>query len=84
MPRLAVLGDAAAADQAMNMRVQVQLLGPGMQHGEHRDGAADVTRIAGEFDDRGGARLRKFASYWSRPRPRSHPATSMAALHMDV
>ena len=28
-----------------------------MQHGEHGDGAADVTRIAGEFDDRGGARL---------------------------
>jgi hypothetical protein len=26
-----------------------------MQHGEHPDGAADVTRIAGEFDDRGGA-----------------------------
>src|SRR5271165_5001174 len=27
---------------------------------------------------------RKLASYWSRPRPRSHPAKSMAALHMDI
>ena len=25
---------------------------------------------------------RKLASYWPRPRPRSHPPTSMAALHM--
>ena len=43
------------------MRVQVQLLGPGVQHRQHGDGAADVTRIAGEFDDRGGACLHQHA-----------------------
>src|SRR5208337_4804294 len=57
MPRGAVLGDSAAADQAMNMRVEAQLLCPGMQHGKHGDGAADVTRIAGEFDNRRGGGL---------------------------
>ena len=41
----------------MNVRMEGQLLCPGMQHGEHSDGAADVTRIAGEFDDRRGAGL---------------------------
>ncbi len=43
------------------MRVQVQLPGPGVQHRQHGDGAADVTRIAGEFDDRGGGRLHQHA-----------------------
>ena len=41
----------------MNVRVQVQLLRPGVQHGEHADGAADITGIAGEFDDRRGTGL---------------------------
>jgi hypothetical protein len=45
----------------MNMRVEGQLLCPGVQHGEHGDGAADVTRIAREFDDRGGAGLHQHA-----------------------
>ena len=39
------------------MRMQVQLLSPGVQHGEHGHGAADVTGIAGEFDDRRGTGL---------------------------
>ena len=37
--------------------MQVKLLGPGVQHGENGDGAADVTRIAGKFDDRCGTGL---------------------------
>src|SRR5208282_3113282 len=57
VPGAGVLGDPAAADQAMNMRVEAQLLGPGVQHREHGDGATDITRIAGEFDDRGGTGL---------------------------
>src|SRR5208282_3294591 len=57
MPGGAVLGDPATTDQTMNMRVEGQLLCPGMQHGEHGDGAADVTWIAGEVDDRGGGGL---------------------------
>src|SRR4051812_8975113 len=53
MPSAAVPGDPAATDQAMDMRVEDQLLGPGVQNGEHADGTAHVARIAGEFDDRG-------------------------------
>jgi hypothetical protein len=45
----------------MNMRMEVQLLGPGVQHGEHPDGAADVTRVARQFGDRGGAGLHQHA-----------------------
>ena len=41
----------------MNVRVQVELLVPGVQYGQHGDGAADVARIAGELDDRAGRRL---------------------------
>ena len=54
--RAGVLGDPAATDE-VNRRMQVQLLSPGVQHGEHGHGAADVTGIAGEFDDRRGDRL---------------------------
>jgi hypothetical protein len=61
MPGGGVLGDAAAADQAVNVRVQVQLLGPGVQHSEHGDGATNVTRITGAFDDRRGAGLHQHA-----------------------
>ena len=57
MPGVTVLAQAAAGDQAMDMRVEVKLLGPGVQHGEHADGAADIARIAGQFDDRLAARL---------------------------
>ena len=51
MPGGAVIGHAAAGDQAVDVRVVEQLLGPGVQDGEHADGAADVARIAGQFDD---------------------------------
>ena len=43
------------------MRVLAQLLGPSVQHGEHGDGAADVTRITGELDDRRSAGLHQHA-----------------------
>ena len=61
MPGAAVCGDPAATDQAMHMRVEVQLLGPGVQHREHRHGAADVARVARELDDRRGAGLHQHA-----------------------
>ena len=57
MPGGGVLGYTAAADQAVNVWVQVQLLSPRVQHGEHGHGAADITGIAGEFDDRPGTGL---------------------------
>ena len=53
----AVLGHAAAGDQAVDVRVEEELLGPGVQHGEHADGAADEARIAGQLDDRLGGGL---------------------------
>jgi len=33
------------------MWVQVELLGPGVQHGQDADGTADPTRIASQFND---------------------------------
>ena len=36
------------------MRVIVQLLGPGMQHGQHANRAPDKSPVAGELDDRLG------------------------------
>ena len=51
------LGQSAAGDQAVNMRMEDEPLRPGMQHGEHADGAADPARIAGQHDDRLGGGL---------------------------
>src|SRR3954467_13148990 len=39
MPILAIVGDAAAGDEAVHVRVVVKLLGPGVQDGEDADGA---------------------------------------------
>jgi len=39
------------------VRVQVELLIPGMQHRQHGEGAADEARITGELDDRAGCRF---------------------------
>ena len=51
IPMAAVVGDAAAGDQAVDMGVEDELLGPGMQNGQHADGAADIASIAGQLDD---------------------------------
>ena len=56
MPLAAVIGDAAAGDQAVDMWMEDKLLCPGVQDGEHADGATDVARVTGEFDD--GVRCR--------------------------
>jgi len=53
----AVVGDAAAGDQAVDMGVVDELLGPGMQDGEHADGGADVSWIAGDLDNGIGGSL---------------------------
>ena len=51
MPAAAVVADAAAGDQTMDMRVIKQLLRPCVQNGEHADRRSDVASIAGELDD---------------------------------
>src|SRR5258705_5438585 len=38
----------------MDMRMVEQLLGPGVENGEHADGAPDEAAIAGELNDRFG------------------------------
>jgi hypothetical protein len=41
----------------MDMGVEMELLGPGVQHREHADRAADMAGVAGHLDDRfGGGR----------------------------
>ena len=56
---LAIVGDAAAGDQAVDMGVIDELLGPGMQDGEHADGGADVSWITGDLDDGVGGGLHR-------------------------
>ena len=50
-PIVAVVGNAAPGDQAVDVRVVEQLLGPGVQDGEHADRRSDMASVAGEFDD---------------------------------
>jgi hypothetical protein len=47
----AIVGDAAAGDQTMDMGVVDELLCPGMEDGQHADGGADVSWITGDLDD---------------------------------
>ena len=55
------LGQSAAGDEAVNVRVEDEPLRPGVQHSEHTDGAADPARIAGQHDDRLGGGLHQRA-----------------------
>ena len=57
MPEAAVVRDAAAGDQAVDVGVVVQLLRPGVEHGEYAHLGADITRVAGQLDDRLGRHL---------------------------
>lgn len=57
MPQTTIIRDAAAGDQAVDMRMKVELLRPGVQDGENADGTADITRIARKLDDRLGGGL---------------------------
>src|SRR5208283_589058 len=50
-PGAAVGRHPATGDEAMDMGVIEELLGPGMEHGQHADGAADKALIAGQLDD---------------------------------
>ena len=61
MPGGAVVGQSAAGDEAVNVRVEDEPLRPGVQYGEHANGAADPARIAGQHDDRLGGGLHQRA-----------------------
>src|SRR5690606_34012210 len=47
-PPLAVRGQAAAGDNAMQMRMMVQVLAPGVQHGEEADLGTQMLGICGD------------------------------------
>ena len=57
MPGGAVVGQSAAGDEAVNVRVEDEPLRPGMQDGQHADGAAEPAWIAGQRNDRLGGGL---------------------------
>jgi hypothetical protein len=57
VPGGAVVRQAARGDQAMGMRMEGELLRPGVQHRQHADGAPDPLRIASQFDDGFGSGL---------------------------
>jgi len=63
----AVVRYAAAGHQAVHMGMVEQLLGPGVQDGEHADGAAHIARVAGQLDDGLGRRLHQQPSTDPRP-----------------
>ena len=57
-PAQAVDGDSAAGDHAVQVGMQVQILTPGVKHGEEADGGAEQPGIGGGFEQRlgGGAK----------------------------
>ena len=57
MPGSAIPRDPAAGDQAVSVWMKFEALIPGVQHGEHANGTADITGITREFEDRPGGGL---------------------------
>ena len=56
-PARAVQGQPAAGDEAVNMRMVLQVLGPGMEHADETDLGAEMARIGGDRGQRFGRRL---------------------------
>lgn len=55
---LPVIGrQSAGRDHAVHMGVELQILSPGVQHRQQADLGAEVLRIGGDFEQRGGAGL---------------------------
>src|ERR1700693_412663 len=61
MPGGAVIGQSAAGNQAMNVRMEDEPLRPGMQHGQHADGAA------GQRGSRANTMIASAAAFISAP-----------------
>ena len=57
IPVAAVIGDSTAGDEAMNVRMVDELLGPGVEDGEHAYGAADEAAVVGKLYDGVGRSL---------------------------
>jgi hypothetical protein len=57
MPVAAICGNAAPGNQAMDVGVKDKLLCPGVEDGEHTNGAADKAAVAGDFNDGHGGGL---------------------------
>src|SRR5580698_3357365 len=49
-PARAVERDSAAGDHAVQVRMQMQILTPGVEHGEEADGGAEQPRFGGGFE----------------------------------
>ena len=57
---MGVIGsETASGEHAMNMRVMLQSLVPGMEHAEEADLRAKVTRIAGDLQQGFGAGVKQ-------------------------
>lgn len=55
MPGGAIVGQAAAGDQAVDVRMIIEPLRPTMENGEDTNRAADPARVTAEIDDRLGS-----------------------------
>src|SRR5258708_34510843 len=51
VPITAIGRNAAAGDKAMDVGMEDELLGPGVEHGENADGSADEAAVAAEVDE---------------------------------
>src|SRR5271170_2628372 len=58
-PAGAVGGETAARDDAVQMRMKVQVLTPGVQHGKEADGGAEMFRIGGDGEQGFRSRLKQ-------------------------
>ena len=55
-PARAIERDSTAGHDAMQVRMQMQILSPGMQHREEADVGAEQSGVGGGFKQRGGGR----------------------------
>ena len=72
-----IIGNTAAGDEAVDVRVIDQLLGPGVQHSQNADGAADIALVAGQLDDRFARRLHQRGEPCAVAAPRRYDSALM-------
>ena len=54
-PALVIGRQTAGRDHAVDMRMMLEILSPGVQHAEEADLCAEMLRIGGDLQQRGGA-----------------------------
>ena len=58
-PARAIRGEAAARHDAMQVRMKMQILPPGVQHGQEANGGAEVSGVSGDGEQSLGSSLKQ-------------------------